>query len=109
MTRPRWLPITVTPSLLATSALLAWGLLPAGPASGRPTAAPAPAPSSALPLAWRVREALRNDLPSRADYERMERGYYEQLLDAGRRPAALSAAAAAHPGGALAGHAEPFR
>jgi hypothetical protein len=106
MTRPRWLPITVTPSLLATSALLAWGLLPAGPASGTPLTT-----ATALPIAWRVREALRNDLPSRADYERMERGYYEQLLDAGRRPAALSvsAAASAHPGGALPGHAEPFR
>lgn len=70
--------------LVATSVLLAFGLVPVGPASGTPT---------------RVREALRNDLPSRADVERMERGYYEQLLDAAPQPGAA--------GAALAGHAEP--
>lgn len=79
MTRPTRL----TPQLLATVVLLAWGMAPVGPASGTMT---------------RVREALRNDLPSRADYERMERGYYEQILDAGR-PIDPTA-------GALAGHAE---
>ncbi len=57
------------PSLLATAALLAWGLLPDDLASARS-------------LRWR--EVLRNDLPNRADYERIERGYYEQILDAGR-------------------------
>jgi lysophospholipase L1-like esterase len=75
------------PYLLATSALLAWGLAPGDPASGMPS---------------RVREVLRNDLPSRADYEKMERGYYEQILDAGRR----LGSEAGHPSGALAGHAE---
>ena len=55
---------------LATLALLAWGLAPVGPASGGPA---------------RIREAMRADRMSRVDYERMERGYYESLLDAGRQ------------------------
>ena len=55
---------------LATLALLAWGLAPVGPASGRPA---------------RFRDVMRDDRMSRADYERMERGYYESLLDAGRQ------------------------
>lgn len=80
MTRPARL----TPQFLATSALLAWGLLPGDPASGRPLM---------------IREILRNDLPSRADYDRIEHGYYEQILDADRRLNAVS--------GALAGHSEP--
>lgn len=71
---------------MATAALLAFGLAPVGAAPG----------------SGRVREVLRNDMPARSDYERMERGYYEQLLDTGRR---LDAPAA--PPGALAGHAEP--
>src|SRR5829696_3168022 len=54
-------PSSLTPQLLATAAILAWGLSPAGEASGMPS---------------RVRETLRCDLLSRADYERMERGYY---------------------------------
>src|SRR5262245_2686448 len=58
-------PDRLTPSLLATAALLAGGV--------------APLPEAVA----RVREALRNDLPSRADYEEIERGYYEQILDAG--------------------------
>jgi len=58
------------PQLLATMALLAWGLLPGELALGRPT---------------RIRDALCSDLLSKADYERMERGYYEQILDAGRQ------------------------
>src|SRR3954467_10875715 len=62
-------PSSLTVQLLATAALLGWGLLPAPLAAGMPA---------------RVREVLRRDLPSHADYERMERGYYEQLLDAGR-------------------------
>ena len=56
--------------LLATLAILAWGLVPTGPAAGR---------------TLRLREVLQCDEQSRADYERMERGYYEHLLDAGRR------------------------
>jgi lysophospholipase L1-like esterase len=63
-------PSPLDPQLLATVALLAWGLVPAGPAAGR---------------TLRLREVLRCDEQSRADYERMERGYYERLLDAGRR------------------------
>ncbi|MEJ7637401.1 MAG: hypothetical protein WKF75_05250 [Singulisphaera sp.] len=55
---------------VATLALLAWGLAPDGPASGRSS---------------RIREAMRADRMNRADYERMERGYYESLLDAGRQ------------------------
>jgi lysophospholipase L1-like esterase len=88
MTRPARL----TPQVLATSALLAWGLAPAELASGTPL---------------RVREALRNDLPSRSDYDRIEQGYYEQVLDAGRQ---LDAPAGAESvPGTLPGHAEPVR
>jgi lysophospholipase L1-like esterase len=61
--------------LIATAAILVWGLVPGELASGTPA---------------RIREAMRRDLPSRADYERMERGYYEQLLDAGRSLDALA-------------------
>jgi hypothetical protein len=55
---------------LAVALLLAWGLAPTGLAPG-----------------WtgRVREALRSDLRNAADTERLERGYYEALADAGRR------------------------
>ena len=56
--------------LLATLAILAWGLVPTGPAAGR---------------TLRLREVLQCDERNRADYERMERGYYEHMLDAGRR------------------------
>src|SRR3954453_19544166 len=63
-------PSCLTSQLLATLAILAWGLAPAGLASGR---------------TLRLREALRCDERSRADYDRMERGYYEHLIDAGRR------------------------
>src|SRR6516225_2217043 len=63
-------PSPLDPQLLATVALLAWGLVPARPAAGR---------------TLRLREVLQCDEQSRADYERMERGYYEHLLDAGRR------------------------
>src|SRR5262249_11831437 len=62
-------PSSLSVQLLATAALLGWGLFPARLASGTPA---------------RVRDVLRRDLLNRADYERMERGYYEQLLDAGR-------------------------
>ena len=73
MTRPTRL----APYILATLALLAWGLVPGDLASGMPL---------------RIRESLRNDLPSRADHERLERGYYEQILDAGRQPGAVGGA-----------------
>jgi lysophospholipase L1-like esterase len=46
-----------------------------------------------------IRETLRCDEKNQADYERMERGYYEHLIDAGRRqldaPYAMTTAAAA--------------
>lgn len=88
MPRTDRLSLTLIPSLVASAALLAWGAVPAGLASGR------------------VRETLRNDLPNRADYEAIERGYYEQILDANpTRPGAGETGAAAR---ALAGHAEPI-
>ena len=68
-------PAPLTRQLIATAALLAWGVVPGDLASGMPA---------------RVREALRNDQPGQADYERMERGYYELVLDAGRSLDALS-------------------
>jgi hypothetical protein len=74
------------PSLLATSALLVLGL----------------APDGTSPCMARALRIFRNDLPSRADYERMERGYYEQILDAGRRLDTPTVA------GALSGHSEPI-
>jgi lysophospholipase L1-like esterase len=59
-----------TVQFVATAAILAWGLAPGRLASGMP---------------GRLRETLRNDQLSQADYEKMERGYYEQLLDVGRK------------------------
>jgi lysophospholipase L1-like esterase len=56
--------------MLALVVLMGWALVPAGPAAGR---------------TLRLREVLRSTEQSRADYERMERGYYERLLDGGRR------------------------
>ena len=87
--------------LLATLAILAWGLVPAGPVAGR---------------TLRLREVLQCDEQSRADYERMERGYYEHLLDAGRRqlgaPAGLELDASAVAAGGRTGwlhlEAPPF-
>jgi lysophospholipase L1-like esterase len=87
--------------MLATAALLAWGLVPSGPAAGR---------------TLRLREVLRCDEQSRADYERMERGYYEHLLDAGRRqlgtptgaPVDVTAAAGSQRTGWLHLEAPPF-
>jgi lysophospholipase L1-like esterase len=67
-------PVPLTAQLMATLTLLAWGLVPGGVASGAPS---------------RLRASLRDDLLSKADYERMERGYYEGLLDAGRSLGAL--------------------
>lgn len=62
--------------IVATAAILAWGLAPGRLALGRP---------------GRFRETLRNDQMSQADYEKMERGYYEQILDAGRKLGASDA------------------
>jgi lysophospholipase L1-like esterase len=74
-----------TVQFVATAAILAWGLVPGRLASGMP---------------GRLRETLRNDRMSQADYERMERGYYEQLLDVGRK---LGAPASAEPESARRG------
>lgn len=43
----------------------------------------------------RTMDSLRDDRPNRADTERMERGYYERLLDSGRSLDALPATPAA--------------
>jgi hypothetical protein len=77
-----------TVQFVATAAILAWGLAPGRLASGMP---------------GRLRETLRNDQMSQADYEKMERGYYEQLLDAGRK---LGAPGAIDPESAQRGRAE---
>ena len=58
------------PSLVITAALLAWGVAP---------------PRLAPGWSGRVREALRADHLNAIETERMERGYYETLTDAGRR------------------------
>ncbi len=58
------------PHLALTAALLAWGVAPPGLAPG---------------WSLRARESARADRPNAADLERMERGYYEALADAGRR------------------------
>jgi hypothetical protein len=73
--------------LWVTAAILAWGLAPAGLVTG-----------SML----RVREVLRRDQWNAADYERIERGYYETLLDAGRSLNAIAGAA-----GPASARAEP--
>lgn len=65
----------LAPSALGLVALLVWGILPGDLASGTPL---------------RIREVLRNDLPSRADLEQMERGYYEQLADSSHQIRDLS-------------------
>ncbi|SIO30993.1 GDSL-like Lipase/Acylhydrolase family protein [Singulisphaera sp. GP187] len=65
-----------TVQIVATAAILAWGLAPGRLALGTP---------------GRLRETLRNDQLSQADYEKMERGYYEQILDAGRKLGASDA------------------
>jgi hypothetical protein len=85
-------PARLTPQLLATAAILAWGLVPPGLASG--------------PV-LRLRETLGCDEKNQADYERMERGYYEHLIDSGRRqldaPAGAGAGATATATAADAG------
>jgi hypothetical protein len=67
-------PASLAPHILATFVLLGWGLLPGDHVSG---------------MSPRVRDVLRNDLPSRSDYDRIERGYYERILDTGRQPGAV--------------------
>jgi lysophospholipase L1-like esterase len=57
--------------LLCTVALLAWGLLPA---------------DATLGTLARVNRAMRDDAPNARDYEQIERGYYERLLDSAKRP-----------------------
>ncbi len=57
---------SINPRFFVTAGLLALGL----------------APATLMP---RAGEALRDDHKSRADLERMERGYYEALLDEGSR------------------------
>src|SRR5947209_7392287 len=93
-------PARLTPHLLATAAILALGL------------APTPPGLASSPV-LRLRETLRCDEKNRADYERMERGYYEQLIDAGTRrldapSAAAGAGAAADRSGWLHLEAPPF-
>jgi hypothetical protein len=51
-------------------ATLAWGMLP---------------PQLMPKMVLRVRETLRRDQMNDADYERMERSYYEHLIEAGRQ------------------------
>jgi hypothetical protein len=55
---------------LAMVVMLAWGLLPDGLAGNGPA---------------RLRESLKSNLFNRTDLERIERGYYERLIAAGRR------------------------
>jgi len=55
---------------LAIVAILAWGLLPDGLAGDGPS---------------RLRESLKSNLFNRTDLERIEHGYYERLIAAGRR------------------------
>jgi len=60
----------MTRQLLATIAILACGLAPDRLSADGPS---------------RLRDNLKSNLFNRVDLERIERGYYEQLLDAGRR------------------------
>jgi lysophospholipase L1-like esterase len=60
----------VSRQLLATLAILAVGLVPDRLAGDGPA---------------RVRASLRSNLFNRSDASRIERGYYEQILEAGRR------------------------
>jgi hypothetical protein len=61
---------TMSRQLLATIVILACGLIPDRLSGEGPS---------------RVRNLLKSNLFNRADLERIERGYYERLLDAGRR------------------------
>ena len=51
---------------LLCTALLLWGVVPTGVTSGWPS---------------RLNASLRNDGPNARDYERIERGYYERLIE----------------------------
>jgi lysophospholipase L1-like esterase len=66
--RPRWWALIA--QVVATAALLVWGIVPSKFASG---------------TTMQIRETLRCDLPNRADYEEREWGYYERLIERDRR------------------------
>jgi GDSL-like lipase/acylhydrolase family protein len=68
-------PSPLTAQFLLVLGILAFGLIPEAALHGRPLA---------------VREALCRDQLNDADYERMERGYYERLLDTGRYLSSLA-------------------
>lgn len=68
------LPLAVTAALLALGLAVDAHLVGGDPGLGDDWG----------PVAFAA-DALRNDGPNRIDVERMERGYYEALLDAGRR------------------------
>jgi lysophospholipase L1-like esterase len=55
---------------LTMTAILAWGLLPAALTGAGPS---------------RLRDSLKSNLFNRTDLERIDRGYYERLIAAGRR------------------------
>jgi lysophospholipase L1-like esterase len=57
-----------TRPLIAAAALLAWAFLPAAGGLAR------------------LKATLRDDAPNARDYDRIERGYYERLIDHERRP-----------------------
>jgi hypothetical protein len=61
---------TMVRQLLATIAMLAFGLIPDGLAGGEPA---------------RLRASLSSGLFNRADASQIERGYYEQVINIGRR------------------------
>jgi lysophospholipase L1-like esterase len=64
------IPRALLVQVLVMAALLVWGLVPPRAESG---------------ASDRLRDTLRNNLMNQADYEQMERGYYEQLLSTGRQ------------------------
>ncbi len=59
------------------------------------------------PVQWlpgasaRLRDAMLRDYPNRADYDRMEHGYYEPLLDSARKLSVLDASGTRHEGPAF--------
>lgn len=79
------------PPVAVTLALLAWGAI---------------GPRLRGGMADRIDAALHADGLNRADRERQDRGYYEQLLDAGQQPGDFpdSAALAANAGPAASNH-----
>ncbi len=63
---PASAPSSPYPGIALIALLLAWGVLPRG-------------------VTGRVGEAMRDDGPALLDVEKQERGYYETLIDVGRR------------------------